>query len=440
MAQRETWATRVGFILAAVGSAVGLGNIWRFPYMTAENGGAAFVVVYLLAAGLIGLPAMLAEFTIGRKAKKNVFDAFSSIGFPAWRIVGLLGLVTGFWILSYYSVVGGWVIQYLLGSFTGTYFGDPGTFFGDISTGPTTVAYHAVFMLITVGIVALGVKDGIEAATKAMVPSIVVILVGLAVWGVTLPGGAEGLAYFLSPDIDALLSNLDTIIPFAVGQAFFSLSLGMGVMITYASYIGEDDNLAVDAGSIVVLNTAIGVLAGLVVFPLLFAQNVDPGEAGAGAVFVSMATAFGELPAGELIGAVFFGVVLIAALSSAISLLEVVVSYTIDNYDVSRVSVSVAVGAIIFLLGIPSALSLDTFGLYDEIANSLLLPTGVTLIVTFVGWVYGRDAVAELRQGTGGFGSFASTWLWHVRVVVLVAVVGTLVLSVSELLGISLFG
>lgn len=440
MPQRETWATRAGFILAAVGSAVGLGNIWRFPYMTAENGGAAFLVVYLLAAGLIGLPAMLAEFTIGRKAKKNVFDAFGSIGFPAWRIIGLLGLITGFWILSYYSVVGGWVIQYFVGSFTGAYFGDPGTFFGNISTGPMTIAYHAVFMLITIGIVALGVEEGIEAATKVMVPSIILILVGLAVWGATLPGGAEGLAYFLAPDFGELMANLDTIVPFAVGQAFFSLSLGMGVMITYASYIGKDDNLVADAGSIVVLNTAIGVLAGLVVFPLLFAQNVDPGEAGAGAVFVSMATAFAQLPAGEIIGAVFFGVVLIAALSSAISLLEVVVSYTIDNYDVSRVSVSVAVGTIIFLLGIPSALSLDTFGLYDEIANSLLLPVGVTLIIAFVGWVYGRDAVAELRQGTGGLGSFGPTWLWHVRVVVLLAVVGTLALSVSELFGVPLFG
>jgi NSS family neurotransmitter:Na+ symporter len=439
MAQRETWASRLGFILAAVGSAVGLGNIWRFPYMTAENGGAAFLVVYLVAAVVIGLPAILAEFAIGRKAKKNVINAFEEIGYPVWQIIGLLGLVTGFWILSYYSVVGGWVIRYFLGSFSGAYFADPATFFGTIATGQMTIAFHGLFMLITIGIVALGVEDGIETGTKMMVPAIIAILIALAAWGVTLDGGMEGLEYFLTPDFGALASNLDTIIPYAVGQAFFSLSLGMGVMITYSSYLSKDDNLGIDGGSIVFLNTAIGVLAGLVVFPLLFAQNVSPGDAGAGAVFVSLATAFSKLPAGRIIGAVFFGVVLIAALSSAISLLEVVVSYAVDNYDVSRVPMTAALGVVIFLLGLPSALSLETFGLYDTVANSLLLPLGVTLIVTFVGWVYGRGAIEELRQGTGGLGSLGTAWLWHVRVVVLLAVVGTLVLSMSDLLS-SYFG
>ncbi|WP_440005999.1 sodium-dependent transporter [Halomicrococcus sp. SG-WS-1] len=434
MAQRETWASRVGFILAAVGSAVGLGNIWRFPYMTAEYGGAAFLVVYLIAAFGIGLPAMLAEFAIGRKAKKNVINAFEGIGYPAWQIIGLLGLVTGFWILSYYSVVGGWVIQYVIGTVQGAYFGNPEAYFGSISTGTSTIVFHAVFMALTVGIVALGVEDGIEAATKLMVPSILVILAGLAVWGSTLPGAMEGFEYFLNPNFDALMSNLDTIIPFAVGQAFFSLSLGMGVMITYASYLGKDDNLGMDGSLIVILNTSVGVLAGLVVFPLLYAQGVDPGSAGAGAVFISMATAFAELPGGTIIGLIFFLVVLVAALSSAISLLEVVVSYAVDNYAISRLPATAALGLVIFLLGLPSAMSLDTFGLYDTVANSLLLPLGVTLIVTFVGWVFAGGAIEELRQGTDGLGSLGPAWLWHVRTVVLIAVVGTLALSFMEFL------
>ncbi|MFB6184827.1 MAG: sodium-dependent transporter [Haloarculaceae archaeon] len=444
MSDRETWASRVGFVLAAVGSAVGLGNVWRFPYMTAANGGAAFLVVYLLAALLIGLPAMLAEFVIGRRAKRNVIDAFDAIGYPAWRVIGLLGLVTGFWLLSYYSVVGGWVLRYTVGSATGAYFGDPKAYFDAIATGGGAVAFHGLFMLLTVVVVALGVEGGIELATKVMVPAILLVLVGLAAWGATLPGAGAGLAYFLDPNFDALAANYASIVPAALGQAFFSLSLGMGVMITYSSYIREDDNLGVDGGIIVLLNTAVGVLAGLVAFPLLFSQNVAPGSAGAGAIFVSMATAFAKLPAGRVVGVIFFGVVLIAALSSAISLLEVVVSYVVDNYRFGRAPTAVALGAAIFVLGVPSATNLSTFTLFDQVASNLLLPLGVLLIVTFVGWVYGRSAVDELRQGADRFATAGPAWLWHVRVIVLLAIVAVFLFSVSNLLetyvGVALFG
>jgi NSS family neurotransmitter:Na+ symporter len=223
MPDRETWATRVGFILASIGSAVGLGNIWRFPFQTAENGGAAFLVVYLVAVVLVGIPAILAEYVIGRRANLNAIDAFEELGFPSWRVVGGLGVFAGFWVMSYYSVVGGWVVRYLAGSVTGAYLGDPEGYFGAISAGPEAVAFHALFLVLAVVIVAFGVEAGIETATKVMVPSIVILMIGLALYAATLPGASEGFGYFLSPDFGALSANLGSVIPAAVGQALFSL-------------------------------------------------------------------------------------------------------------------------------------------------------------------------------------------------------------------------
>ena len=436
MADRETWATRLGFILASVGSAVGLGNIWRFPFQTATNGGAAFLVVYLLAVAVIGLPAILAEFVVGRRANLNAIDAFDRLGHSRWKVVGALGVFTGFWVLSYYSVIGGWVIRYLLGSVTGGYMGSPADYFGAVSAGPEALALHAVFILLTVGIVAFGVEEGIELATTFMVPSVVVLMLGIAAYAATLPGAGAGYAFFLTPDVGALLSNLDTVVPAAVGQALFSLSLGFSVMITYASYIGEDENLGVDGGAIAVFNTFVGVLAGFVVFPLLFAQGVSPDTAGPGAVFISVPTALAEVPAGRVVGFVFFAVVLIAALSSAISLLEVVTSYVIDHYRFERRGTAAGLGTVVFALGIPSAWDTAWLGWFDGVAVNLFLPLAVLLVVTFVGWVLADDAVDEVRQGTdvARASALPTVWLWAVRSVVLLAVAGTLALGVRELL------
>ncbi|MFB6308017.1 MAG: sodium-dependent transporter [Haloarculaceae archaeon] len=433
MAERETWATRIGFLVAAIGSAVGLGNIWQFPFKTATNGGAVFLVVYLVAVLLIGFPAMLAEFVLGRRTHRNAIDAFEQLGHPQWRWVGLLGVATGFWILSYYSVVGGWVIRYVVGSATGAYFGAPAEYFGAISTGPEAVGFHLLFMAVTVGIVALGIEDGIEKATKVMVPSIVVLMLALAIWAVTLGGAGEGYAYFLSPDFGSLAANAGDVIPFAVGQAFFTLSLGMAIMITYSSYIGEDDNLPVDGGIIVVTNTLIGVLAGLVVFPILFAIGVSPDTSGPSAIFVAMAGAFSEVPLGRVLGVVFFGVVLIAALSSAISLLEVVVSYANDNYDIPRVQLAAGVGLVLFVLGIPSAWDTAWLGWFDTLAYKLFLPVSVLLVLLFVGYVLAGEAVEELRQGAGGLETFGPVWLWMTRTVVVLGVLLTLALGLQTL-------
>ncbi|WP_435358891.1 sodium-dependent transporter [Haloarchaeobius sp. DFWS5] len=444
MSERETWSTRVGFILAAVGSAVGLGNIWQFPFQTAANGGAAFVVVYLAAVLCIGFPAMLAEFVVGRKTGKNPIDAFRELGGNRPSIVGAIGVFTAFWILSFYSVVGGWVIRYIVGSAQGAYFGNPETYFGTVSSGPTALLLHAVFMALVVGVVALGVEDGIEFGTKLMVPSIVVILLGLGAWAATLDGASAGYSYYLSPDFETLSANLGSVLPAAVGQAFFTLSLGMGAMITYASYLSDDDSLPVDGGLIVGLNTLVGLLAGLVVIPILATQvpvEEISKEGGAGVVFISMAKAFTELPAGRILGVVFFAVLLLAALSSAISLLEVVVSFVTQNTGWDRKPAATAFGLAVFLLGIPTAFSASlTFNgtgaltWYNDLAYNFLLPISVLGVLVFVGWFRSGVASRELVKGTKSGMSTATAWVWAVRTFVIVAVVLTLVLGIQSLL------
>jgi NSS family neurotransmitter:Na+ symporter len=377
---------------------------------------------------------MLAEFVIGRRTHRNAIDAFADLGHRSWRVIGALGILTGFWILSYYNVVGGWVLRYIVGSANGAYFGNPTDYFLAVSSGPEAVAAQALFLAIVVGIVAFGIEDGIEKATKVMVPSIAVLMVGLAAWVATLDGAGAGYSYFLSPDLDAIMANAGSVIPFAVGQAFFTLSLGMAIMITYSSYIGEDDNLPVDGGVIVVTNTLIGVLAGLIVFPILFANDIDPAlEGGASALFIATASGFGSLPFGRLIGVVFFGVVLIAALSSAISLLEVVVAYANDNYAISRPKLAIGIGLGLFVLGLPSAWDTAWLTWFDNFAYQLFLPLSVLFLVVFVGWVLAGDALAELREGTGGLGAFGPLWLWTLRTVVVVGVLATLALGFQTL-------
>jgi NSS family neurotransmitter:Na+ symporter len=435
----------MGFILAAVGSAVGLGNIWAFPFQTGRNGGAAFLVVYLFVVFLIGLPAILSEFVVGRGGKANPVDAFSNLGFRNWRFAGGIGAFAAFWILAFYSVVGGWVIRYVVGSLTGAYFGETsaGTYFMDIAMGTDALVAHAVFLLLTVGIVVGGVRGGIERATKVMVPTIIVFLVGLAAWAVTLSNAGAGYEFYLSPELSAIRNNLAGIVPYAVGQAFFTLSLGMGAMITYSSYLGEDDSLPADGSTIVLLNTFVGVLAGLVVFPLLFHSNpaVDLAEAGgAGTAFTTIGSAFTTLgTTGQVLAFVFFLTLLLAALSSAISLLEVVTSFVVENTAVDRTKAVLGLGTVVFLFGIPSAVGvfgmtgLATLTWYNDIAYNLILPVSVLAVSVFVGWVYEGQAVAEVDKGTDLGETFDTLWLWFVRVVVPAAVLFTLVLGIQEL-------
>jgi len=436
---RETWATRAGFILAAVGSAVGLGNVWRFPFITGQEGGGAFLLVYLLFVVLIGFPAILVEFVIGRYTNLNPVGAMRRVGGGAWNYLGWLFVVIGFVILSYYSVVAGWFLRYtLIGVTDGYALAGPeeaGALFGSVSTGLDSLLFHAVFMALVIAIIAAGVRKGIELGVKVMVPAIIVLLVGLAAYAFTLDAAGAAYAYYLTPDFGYLAANWTSILPAAAGQAFFTLSLGMGVMITYASYLGEDRNLASDAGVIVALDTLIAVIVGFVVFPFLFAAGIEPGGPGASAIFVSLTSAFSGIPGGRLLGIVFFAMVGIAALSSAISILEVLVSYLIDEVEIARVPAAAAVGVAVFLLGVPVTIDLIFLDLYDKLADGILLVLGSLLLALFVGWVIPEVARDELERGIGDIGGLGTAWIWIVRVPVVIVVLVSLYLGIVDYAG-----
>ncbi|MFB6086846.1 MAG: sodium-dependent transporter [Halodesulfurarchaeum sp.] len=430
---RETWGTRIGFILAAVGSAIGLGNIWRFPFQVSQEGGAAFMVMYLAFVVFIGFPAMLAEFVVGRKTELNAVGGIREWAGGAWTYLGGLFVLIGFVILSYYSVVGGWVLRYVVGSVTGGYVKaeSTGAYFVSIASGMDTLLFHAIFMLIVIAIVAMGVQRGIELGVKVMVPAIFVIFGVLAVYAFGLGGAGEAYAYYLSPNFQYILEHWKSLVPAAAGQGFFTLSLGMGVMITYASYLGSDENLALDGLSVVVLNTSVSILTGLIVFPILFSAGVDPKTSGAGAIFVSVARALSDLPFGRVVGLLFFLTVAIAALSSAISLIEVVVSYAIDEYGMNRAKATGLIGGAIFLLGVPVTVNTIFVTLYDSFAAKILLVLGGILLMIVITWLHAEEAVEELSKGIGDLGSIGSLWIWMVRVPVV------LVLLVSLYLGIT---
>ncbi|WP_096395435.1 sodium-dependent transporter [Halorubrum trapanicum] len=433
---RETWATRMGFILAAVGSAVGLGNVWRFPFITGQYGGSSFLITYLAFVALIGFPAILVEFVIGRRTDRNPVGALRELGSGVWSSAGWLFVVTGFIILSYYSVVAGWFLRYtLIGITEGFTVADPAAadaLYESVSTGLDTLVFHALFMLLVVGIIAAGVRRGIELSVKVMIPAILVLLVGLAAYGFTLDGASAAYSYYLSPDFGTIAANWTEILPAAAGQAFFTLSLGMGVMITYASYLDEDRNLAADAGIIATLDTLVAVLVGFVVFPVLFSVGIEPGTGGPGAIFVSLTAAFAGIPGGRILGTVFFGMVGIAALSSAISILEVLVSYLMDEIGVARVPAAAAVGAAVFLLGVPVTIDTIFLGLYDGLAYGILLVLGSLLLALFVGWVIPDIGREELRKGIADVGGLDVAWIWVVRLPVAIVILVSLLLGVAD--------
>jgi Na+-dependent transporters of the SNF family len=289
-------------------------------------------------------------------------------------------------------------------------------------------------MGLTISIVALGVADGIERATRLMIPALLMLLVLLGLWATTLDGAAEGYRYYLSPDFGVIAENFGSIVPPAMGQAFFTLSLGFGTMIAYASYLGRDDSLPADGGAIVIVNTLIALLAGFVVFPLLFATG-GPGGAGGGAgtAFIAVASAFGQLPAGGFIGFVFFTVLLFAALSSSISLLEVPVSYVSESQDVQRSTTAASIGGIVFLVGMPSTFGTSWLSFYNDLVFEFLLPIAVLLFAVFAGWVAFAETTDELRRGSALGGLLATLWLWWVRLAVPAAVAVTLYLGVRNL-------
>ncbi|PSL44442.1 NSS family neurotransmitter:Na+ symporter [Salsuginibacillus halophilus] len=428
---REQFATKLGFILAAVGSAVGLGNIWRFSYVAGESGGGAFLLIYIACIFLIGLPVLLAEFTIGRRGQTDAVAAFTSKAPKTlWPLGGILGVLSSFLILSFYGVIAGWVLYFFYSYLTGAAASVPEggfeSFFTDFvgsTAGP--IFWQFLFMAVVIGIVYFGVKKGIELSNRIFMPLLAVILIVLAVYSLTLDGAAEGLAFLFSPDW-AAFSDPGVYVS-AIGQAFFTLSLGMAAMITYSSYLPKTTRLPSAAGNVVLLDTLFAIIAGIVIFPAVYTFAVEP-DAGPGLIFIILPEVFNMLGSGGMFFAIlFFFLVAVAALSSAISLLEVSVAFAMRKFSWSRKQAALTVGTLVTLLGVPSALSqggpLGDFliagqpflDFVDMVTDEYTLALGGLIIALFVGWGWKQE---EALNEAGLSGSpIGSIWIWFLRIV-----------------------
>ena len=416
-APREHWSSRTGFVLAAVGSAVGLGNMWRFSYLAAENGGAAFVILYLLVTLAVGIPVLLAELVIGRGSQQSPIRALTHFGGERWKPLGVVFVASGFLILSYYGVIAGWTVRYAWIVLSEGFGPDIADRFGEVAVGWDAFGYHMAFMALTIFVVAGGVRAGIERTALVLMPVLFAIVAGLALYAATLDGAAAGYAYYLDFDLEKLLHW--SVLKDAAGQAFFSLSLGMGAMLTFASYLERDAHLPNASLTIGIVDLGVAFVAGLVVFPLIFALGLEEKVVGStvGALFITLPQAFAEMGGiGRWVGSLFFAAVVVGALTSAISLLEVVVSSAIDGLGWSRPKAAVIAGVAITLLGAPSAWSTDVLGLVDQVANNFFLLGGGLGLAIFAGWIM-HDPIAEASGGTEGIGWFP-VWLWLLRIAV----------------------
>ncbi|HHJ13836.1 MAG TPA: sodium-dependent transporter [Gammaproteobacteria bacterium] len=440
-----SWSSRLAFVLAATGSAVGLGNIWKFPYITGEHGGGAFVLVYLACIAAIGIPIMMAEVMLGRRGRQSPINTMRALAaeanaHPAWAWVGWAGVVAGFLILSYYSVIAGWALAYVFRSMGGVFQGATAegvaAIFSQLTEDPERLlAWHTLFMVMTMIVVARGVKSGLEQAVRLLVPALFVILIMLD--GYALASGAfdQGLKFLFSPDFSKIDANGVLI---AMGHAFFTLSLGMGAIMVYGSYLPERASIARTSFTIAILDTVVALLAGMAIFPIVFTNGLEPG-AGPGLIFQTLPIAFGHMTGGWVFGTLFFVLLVFAAWTSAISLIEPAVAWLVENRGMSRVYAAVYAGIATWGMGLFTILSFNRwsdfhplsfvsifekatlFDLLDYLTANIMLPLGGLAIAVFSAWVMRRqDSVQELDMGEG-----AGYWLWHflVRYVTPIAVI-----------------
>lgn len=416
--KRDGFGTKLGIIAAAAGSAIGLGNIYRFPCELGNNGGAAFLLVYLAVVIILGIPVMLSELVIGRRSQSNSVGAFKALApKTAWPIVGYMGVLCGFIIFAFYSTVSGWTLEYILKSVTNSFQGkDLATIEQDFTTfhdmGWRNVMWQAIFIFLTGFVVFKGVQNGIEKYAKILMPVLLLILVILGIRSMTLPGAKEGMNFLFKPDFSKITGK---VLISALGQGFFSLSLGMGVLITYGSYVKKSDNLTSTAFSVVLADTVIALLAGIVIFPAAFSFGVNP-QAGMGLVFNTIPMIFNQMVGGYWFCIIFFVLLAIAALTSTISLLEVVVAYITEELHMKRQWATVVACVGTMLLGAFASLSLmsDTpftiggkpvFDLMDFVSSNILLPVGGVFIVIFVGWYLGKTKFFEEVTNDGAIKS-----------------------------------
>ena len=425
------WSSRMAFVLAVTGSAVGLGNIWRFPYVVGENGGGAFVLVYLACVIVIGMPVMMSEILMGRRGRRNPIATMELLGAeegksPNWKVVGAMGVLAGVLILSYYAVVGGWTLSYVLKSGTAQFANatpDIVTSIRDEFLGnwSTVALYHTIFMGLTIFVVARGVERGLEQAVRFMVPALLLLMVVLLGYSIASGHFGEGVAFLFSPDWSKL--TWDTVLT-AMGQAFFTLSIGMGAVMAYGAYLPEETSIPGSAAAVAIADTSIALLAGLVIFPLDFANGMDPAD-GPGLVFVTLPLAFGQMPGGVFFATLFFVLLTFAAWTSAISLMEPAVAWIVERFSKTRAQAAVAIGLLIWAVGFGTVLSFNVladftfwrgtiFDNLDHLTLNIMLPLGGLLIVVFAGWVMCRNSTAD---ELGGSGAVYKLWRFLTRIV-----------------------
>ncbi len=420
------WSGRWAFILAATGSAVGLGNIWKFPYITGENGGGAFVLVYLLCIAVVGIPVMMAEVMLGRRGRRSPINTMMHLSeeegrSPAWKLLGVGGIIAGFFILSFYSVIAGWALAYFFRTASGTFDGltadGVGTIFNDLISDPERLmAWHTIFMVMTTVVVARGVRGGLEKAVRFLMPALFVLLIVMVGYamnadyaaGVAPQNGSSpfmaGVSFLFSADFSKISQNGVLI---ALGHAFFTLSLGMGAIMVYGSYLPKDTSIARTSITIAAMDTLVALLAGLAIFPVVFANGLEPGS-GPGLIFNTLPIAFAHMPGGVLFGSLFFMLLTFAAWTSAISLIEPIVAWLVENRGHSRIYAATFAGMVVWVLGIGSVLSFNLwsgeeyqlfgktfFDLLDYLTANIMLPLGGLLIALFAGWQMKRHSCAE---------------------------------------------
>ena len=439
------WSSRWLFVLAAAGSAVGLGNIWKFPYIAGENGGGAFVIIYLVCVAIVGIPIMMAEVLMGREGRNSPINTMRMLiqqGHSArfWTIIGWMGVLAGFLILSYYGVIAGWALFYIFemgrGGFEAVTPESASQTFNDFLANPWLMLLcQTVFMMITVYIVGKGVIKGLETAIRWFMPLLFVLLLVLLGYGVNSGGFQQGLDFMFALNWDSITPEVWLI---AMGQAFFTLSLGMGAIMAYGAYVPGNTSITSTVATIAILDTFVAVAAGLAIFPVVFANGLEPGQ-GPGLMFVTVPLAFGQLPLGTVFGVVFFVLVSFAAITSAISLTEPALAYLVEEYNAKRARVAKSLGVLCWLLGIGTVLSFNVlsdfhiaggmtiFDFVDHVSQNIMLPLGGLLIAVFAAYVLPKAVVKSQL----GLENTALWWLWKLLIGV-VAPVGVLVVFLGQ--------
>ncbi|CDQ42033.1 MULTISPECIES: sodium-dependent transporter [Virgibacillus] len=441
--KKEQWSTKIGFILSSAGAAIGLGAIWKFPYMTGMNGGGAFFLLFIAFTVIIGLPILIAEFIIGRGAQKEAVTAYQKLApKTGWSFIGHWGVVGAFLLMSFYSVVGGWVLIYSAISIPGLIISDTANYadlFATITGNPLiTLIGHLLFILINIMVVSFGIKDGIEKTSKVLMPLLFIFFIILVIRSLTFEGAMEGLRFFLQPDFSKL--NAENVL-YALGQSFFSLAVGISVMVTYSSYLKKDVSLPMSAGSVSIMNIFVSLLAGLAIFPVVFAFGLEPAE-GPGLLFIVLPEAFAQMPFGEIFLSLFLLLFLFAVLTSSFSMLEIITAAFTEKKQRSRKKTAFISGILVFIAGIPAALSSSSladftifgktvFDATDFLVSNIMLPGGCLFIALFIGYKMDKTLIKqEFSYGNQLSNGIYNVWLqnmrWLVPITIIIVFLGSI--------------